>query len=110
MECQSSKGFGDFDAKAAATQAAAEKEFSIFENLEGKPLLQFHPRRPKKRANRFGCPSLAAYHFSQVLGMDAQFQDGHLRPFDRFYLDVLGMVHEGSSDGFDQLLHLGNSA
>src|SRR5260370_17084638 len=37
--------------------------------------------------------------------MPPQLQHGDLRPLDGLYLHVLGMVHEGPGDGFNQLLH-----
>ena len=94
--------------KRPAVRAAAK--ISIFENLKREALLQLHPRRAQQGANRLGRSTLAANDFSQVLAVHAQLQYRHLRSLDGLHFNVLGMVHKGPGDCFDQLLHLGNSA
>src|SRR5260370_6559586 len=78
---------------------------SIFKDLQRESLVQLHPRRTEQRSHRFGRPPLPPDHLSQILGMHPQLQHGDLRPLDGLYLYVLGMVHEGPGDGFNQLLH-----
>ena len=78
---------------------------SIFKDFQREPLVQFHPRRTEQRSNRFRRPPLPPDHFAQIFRMHPQLQHGNLRPFDGLHLHVLGMIHEGSGDGFDQILH-----
>jgi hypothetical protein len=80
-------------------------EQSILKDFQGKPFVQLHPGCAQQRSNRFGRPPLPPNYLAQIFGMHPQLQDSNLRPVDRLHLHVLGMINEGSGNGFDQFLH-----
>ncbi len=87
-----------------STQSTTAKQL-IFKDFQSKSLVQLHPRRAEQRSHRFGRPPLPTNHLAKILWMHPQFQHGNLRPLDGLYLHVLGMINEGSGNGFDQFLH-----
>src|SRR5215472_2051177 len=98
-----SKLKGGLNRERAATEPIGEA--SILEDLERETLFQFHSSGPQQCSNGFGRSPLAANHLSQIFWVHAELQHGDLGSFDRPHLHVLGMVHEGPGDSFDQLLH-----
>ena len=89
----------------ATTDGLIQGEDSIFQNLKRKPLVQFHPGRTEKRANRFGRATLASDHFSEILRMNPQFEDGDLRTLHCFHLHSLRMIHQRSSNVLYEFFH-----
>src|SRR5579885_848991 len=78
---------------------------SIFQYLERKPLLELHSCRSQKCANGFRRTALPADHLAKIFRMYAKFENSHLRALDGPHLNTFRMVHQGSGDGFNQLLH-----
>jgi len=94
--------------RSGTVQRSTEKMIatqSIFQDFQRKPLMQLHPRRAEQCSNRLCRPPLASDHLPQIFRMHSQLQHGNLRPFDGLHLYVLGMIHEGSGNGFNQILH-----
>ena len=67
--------------------------------------MQFHPRRTQQRSDRFRRAALPPNHFAEVFGMDAKFEDGHLRTLDGPDLYSLWVIYKRSSDLLHKFLH-----
>lgn len=67
--------------------------------------MKFHPRRPEQGADRFGCTTLSPNHFTQIFGMNSQFENSNLRAFDGLDLHSLGMINERSSNLLYEFFH-----
>src|SRR6266581_4225497 len=78
---------------------------TLFEDFECEALSNFHSCRAEDGAHGFRRASLPANHLAEILGMYAQFKNGHLLAFDRTYLDLFGMIHKRFRNRFYKLLH-----
>src|SRR6266481_1600014 len=66
---------------------------TLFEDFECKALAKFHSRRAEDRTHGFRRASLPANYLAEILGMYAQFKNGHLLAFNRTYLNLFRMIH-----------------
>src|SRR5262245_14871453 len=79
---------------------------ALLEDFQLDALSQLHARRLQDGADGLGRAPLAAYHFPEIAGVDAQLEHGDLFAFDCTNLNLVGIIHERLCDRLYQLLHL----
>src|SRR6266478_6395644 len=78
---------------------------TLFEDFECEAFSEFHSCRAEDRAHGFRRASLSANHLAEILGMYAQFKNGHLLAFNRTYLNLFRMIHKRLRNRFYKVLH-----
>ena len=78
---------------------------ALFEDFQRKALLQLHSSGPQDRAHGARRATLFSDHFPQVRRMNTKLEHRDLLSFYGPDGNLLGIVHESFSDGFDELFY-----
>src|ERR1019366_2321401 len=89
---------------ATATHALSVSG-SLLKDLQGKPAIQLHSRRPKNRADGARGSTLFADHLAKIAGGHPQFQNGDLFARDLGDHNLVRDVDQSFRDIFNQLFH-----
>src|SRR5262249_39325615 len=77
----------------------------FLDDFKSKAAVKLHAGSAEQRAHGLGGTALAADDLTQILGVDSEFDNRCTRALDRSDFDFFRMIHEGPSDGFDELFH-----
>src|SRR5271170_6702691 len=78
----------------------------LFQNLQGKALLEFHSCSSKNRANGTRRTPLFSNHLPNIRRMHSKLKNCDLLTIYRLDLYLFRIIDKCFGDGFDQLLHV----
>jgi hypothetical protein len=88
-------------------EGTTERRLSLelLQNLQSEALFQLHPGCAQQRTDGLRRAALPADHFTEIVGGNAEFENGNLLTFNSANLNFVGVVDESFSDICNQFLH-----